>query len=76
LQDPDPNADPPIAGTTPSLSDYNTGNFADIRKETSMRFDRFVIYGLTYVAKAVAVPLSDGNCGVFAWRLLVAKVGI
>lgn len=76
LFDANPTADPPVVATTPSLSDYNLGNFANVQGPEGMRFDRFTLYGSTYVAKAVPVPLSDGDCGVFAWRLLVGKVGV
>jgi hypothetical protein len=68
-----PDADPPVEATNPSLDDYNNGNFADIRGEQTIRLDRFVVNGLVYQAKAVAVPIVDMNV-VVAWRLLVTKV--
>jgi hypothetical protein len=75
LVDPDPTADPPILGTTPSLTDYNSGNFSDIKGEATLRMDRFVIMGQLWTAKARAIPLVDKNV-LFAWRLLISKVSV
>jgi len=62
-----------IGALPPALLDaYNNGRFAVIRGQTTVTFDRFIIGGVPYVAKAVPVPLVDSNI-TFAWRILVAK---
>jgi hypothetical protein len=76
LADASPNVDPPVAATTPSLSDYNNGNFAVLdSKGEAIAFDRFEILGITWQAKAKAVPIVDRNV-VVAWRLLIGKVTV
>jgi hypothetical protein len=61
--------------SSPSLSDYNEGRFATFTKEKSVTFDRFIIHGLRWVAKAQAIPLIDDDT-VIAWRLLISRESI
>jgi hypothetical protein len=62
------------APTNPSLTDYNSGNFSAIQNGATIAFDRFVIMGQTWQAKAIPVAITDRNV-VVAWRVLVGKVG-
>jgi hypothetical protein len=66
----------PVAGTvatTPSLSDYNNGNFALLQNGATIVFDRFYIMGQTWQAKAVPTPITDLNV-VVAYRVNISKV--
>ncbi len=51
---------------------YTNGNFAVVRDpaQPTMTFDRFVVDGRRWMAKARPVPLVDANVR-FAWKLLV-----
>jgi hypothetical protein len=63
-----------LGPTRPSLTDYNSGNFASVQNGVTVAFDRFVVNGVTYQAKGVPVGIYDQNV-VVAWRVDVGKVG-
>ena len=64
---------PLTASTTPSVDDFNNGNFASVTQGSTMVCDQFLVNNQRFVAKALPVALTDENV-VFAYRIALTKV--